>query len=520
MSDHGLWREFTPPGPKAAGWLYSNAKDFAGIIGPYGSAKTTTGAEKCMRVTCQQHPSTKDGVRKALIPAVRPNYRRMHDTLIPSVRKFFGKDAQWDGPKNGPQDCRMIWEEPGLGRCDMTIAFRAIGDESIDSFVRGFEPTSWWVNEFDELPRGALSKMASRIGRHLLHEKPDLPPAEFCPVFGDTNMPDLDSWVHDILLKEPKAGTEIYLQPSGLSPNAENLENLHKSDPLYYENMKARFEQEGDFASIRRFIENMPGYTPSGRPVYPTFRYERHIGADTMKPNRMKRLIIGVDQGGQASAIIGQQAGPLMVRCFREIVLPEGAFYGGKEFGKLLGRTMLDEFKEWLAPGGFIIRMDPAAKQRHSGSNEKENSPRTWALDCIDGFIEETGFSDPDWDIAATNVIKRRIGAVRKLLQHRDPSSGDEGLQIHPDMTVTARGFAGGYRHAQVQGRPGEYHPEPEKGRYSNPHDALQYLALEIAPEMAGLEPDDRKEFAAMTAAALERNAPAWGDHAETEILF
>lgn len=520
MSDHGLWRDFEPPGPKAHGWLYAEPSEFAGIIGPYGSAKTTTGGYKCMRTTCRQHPSTKDGWRKAQITAVRPNYRRMHDTLIPSVQKFFGKDAQWDGPKNGPQDMRLKWEEPGLGKCDLHIAFRAFGDESIDSFVRGFEPTAWWTNEFDELPRGALSKMKSRVGRFLLHEKPaNLPPAEYCPVFGDTNMPDLDSWVHEFLLKAPRPGVEIFLQPSGLSPDAENLQNLRRIDPDYYASMKAAFEAEGDFASVRRFIENLPGYSPAGKPVYPAFRYERHIGPETLRPDKMKRLIIGVDQGGQAAAIIGQKAGPLQVRLFREIVLPEGAFLGGAEFGKLLGRIMLDEFRHWLQPGGFIIRMDPAAKQRHAGT--REDDPRMWAIDFIEGFEEETNFANTDWDIAATNIVKRRVGAVRKLLAWRDPTSGVEGLQLHPDMTVTARGFAGGYRHTGVQGKPGEYHPEPEKNRFSNPHDALQYLALEIAPEAAGLEIDKSDRDAVMAASAFSSGRPSWSDETSaTEILF
>lgn len=536
MSDHGLWRDYAPPGPKAHGWLYSEAEDFAGIIGPYGSAKTTTGAMKCIRTTCRQHPSTKDGRRKALITAVRPNYRRMHDTLIPSVQNFFGKDAAWEGPKNGPQDAFLRWEEPGLGLCELLIQFRAIGDDSIQSFVRGYQPTAWWTNEFDELPDGSLSKFRSRTGRYKLNEKlsrADLARSMgfalddeafreatgYCRVFGDTNMPDLDNWVHERLLKAPRKGVEIFLQPSGLSPDAENLVHLHKDDPLYYENMKRGFEEDGDFSSARRFIENLPGYTPSGQPVYPAFRYERHIGPATLRPDPMKRLIIGVDQGGQAAAVIGQKLAPLIARLYREIVLPEGAFLGGEEFGKLLGRVMLDEFRRFLQPGGFIIRMDPAAKQRHSGT--KQDDPRHWAYDFIDGFEAETGFANTDWDIAATNISKRRVAAVRKLLAWRDPSTGAEGLQIHPDMTVTARGFAGGYRHTGVQGKPGEYHPEPDKNRYSNPHDAVQYFALEIAPEAAGLDIDKTDRAALMAASAFDAGRPSWNDDRQpTEILF
>ncbi len=476
-----------------------------------------------MRVTAQQHPSTKDGVRRAIIPAVRPNYRRMHDTLIPSVQTFFGKDGSWDGPKNGPQTFFIAWDEVINGqveRCELTILFRAFGDESIESFVRGFQPTAWWVNEFDELPKGAISKMASRAGRAYLDERPkDLPPADYCPVFGDCNMPDLDSWVHEVLLGQPELGIEMWLQPSGFSPDAENLENLRLIDANYYESMAARFRSEGDEASVQRFIANKPGYTPTGKPVYPGFASEIHVARDTLKPDPLRQLVIGVDQGGQAAAIIGQRTKHRTAAILREVVLERGAFYGGEEFGRLLGRVMLDEFRHFLRSGGLKLRLDPAAKQRHSAT--KEDDPRTWALDFIDGLVAETGLDENqlDWDIAPTNAIKKRIGAVKKLLAYR-AENANEGMQVHPDCKVTLRGFAGGYRYAGKQGKPGEYNSIPDKNYFSNPHDALQCLALEIVPELAGEEMNSTDPHAAMRAAALEPQGPSWDDDKPTEILF
>lgn len=519
MSARGLWADYAPPGPKAHGWLLSDA-EIAGIIGPYGSAKTTTGSMKCIRVTAQQHPSTKDGVRRAIITAVRPNYRRMHDTIIPSVRSFFGKAGQWDGPKNGPQDFFLEWNEPIGGRaerCEMLIQFRAFGDEAIESFVRGFQPTAWWGNEFDELPRGAISKMVSRAGRAFLDERPDLPPVTYCKFFGDCNMPDLDNWVHDILLKNPEEGVEIFLQPSGFSPKAENIENLRKIDPNYYENMAARFRAEGDEASVKRFIENLAGYTPHGKPVYPQFVADRHI-VHGLTPDPMRQLLLACDQGGQFACAVMQKTRGGVVQVLREIVPEPGAFYGGEEAGAWIARVLMDEFPRYVRRGGFRVVMDPAAKQRHSGT--KDDDPRCWAHDFIDALEAnlDAGF-EVDWDYAATNVVKRRVAAVKKLLVYRN-DRGEEGFAIDAGARVAARGFAGGYRYMNKQGKPGEYHPEPDKNHYSNIHDAMQYGALEFVAELAGEDRDDRDPFARVRAAALAPQAATWGHDEPTNILM
>lgn len=515
--DPGLWQKYEPPGPKAAGWLYSDA-DIAVIIGPYGSAKTTSGSAKCMRTAMQQHPSTVDGVRRAQIAAVRPNYRRMHDTLIPSVRKFFGDAAVWEGDKRGPQDMTFRWLE-GSQKFELTILFRAFGDEAIESFVRGFEPTAWWINEFDELPMGAISKMKSRAGRFALHERPaDVLPVEYCKVFGDCNMPDLDSWVHDVLLKQPVPGTHVFLQPSGFSPHAENLENLRMINPNYYEDMAADFRKEGDEASVKRFIENKAGYTPHGKPVYPMFNSDVHIADYRMVPDPKRQLILGVDQGGQAAAVIGQRTSTGAAHIFDEVVLDEGAFYGGYEFGELVGGILMEKYRSWCQPGGFKVRTDPAARQRHSGTSE--DNPRTWFFDFEDGLIASTGVRQIDIMEAPTNALDQRLGAVKKLLT-LTTMKGEPGFQMNKGCMRMARGFAGGYRYANVQGKPGQYHRKPEKPSvFSDVHDAGQYFALEVVPQIAGDARDQKDPFAQTYADHLAPQGPSWDFSQPTEILM
>lgn len=528
----GLWHTFRPPGPKAEGWLYSSVPQ-SYIIGPYGSAKTSTAGAKCMVETCRQLPSKVDGIRKAQIACVRPNYRRMHDTLIPSFRNFFGKEGKWDLEKKGPTDFYLQWEERGE-QYRMHLTFRAFGDESIESFVRGFQPTAWYINEWDELPRGALSKMKSRAGRYLLHERMDLTPEQidqlteeqlaayvpqYCKVFGDTNMPDLDNWSHELVLGQPDPQIEVYLQPSGFSPNAENLVNLRLIDPNYYENMAADFRREGDESSVKRFIENKPGYTPSGKPVYPMFSTERHLPEIDMKPDPHRQLLIGLDQGGQAAAIIGQKTRKRTLALFREVVLPEGTFYGGDEFGRKVGRVLLDEFGHWVRPGRIRMRHDPAGLQRHSGSSE--DNPRNWCNDFLDGFCAETGLRDSDVDFlpAPTNDIKRRVGSVKKLLILRT-HDGEEGFQMNRSCMRASRGFAGGYKYTQKQGRPGEYNIKPDKNSYADIHDAIQCLGLEVVPELAEEERQSNEPHASLLSKIMMARPEDFDNETPSEIMM
>lgn len=519
----GLIDTFTPPGPKAEGWLYSHA-DVALIIGPYGSAKTSSGCMKAIAETRRQFPSKRDQCRRALCVAIRQNYRRMADTLIPSVREFFGTSAHWTGGSSQPPEMWVRWHEAGDAH-ELTIKFRAFQDQAIEAFVRGFQPSFWWANEFDELPAGAFSDMLGRIGRYRLAERPDpseWTPVPHCKLFGDANMPDIDSWVHEFILKKPTPGVEVYIQPSGFSPQAENLHNLRKSNPKYYEDMATRFRSEGAEHKVKRFIENRAGYTPHGKPVYPEFNPELHIfedGVITPDPNR--QVLIGIDQGGQAAAVIAQRSreGGLVV--FDEVVLDPGAFLGGEEFGRLLARRLLEpDFRRFCRRGGLVVRTDPAAMQRHSGSTEDD--PRSWYLDFEDGLSAELGLPPDsgavDMDIAPTNALKQRHQAVRKLLLTR--GTHGENMRVHEGCQRLNRGFSGGYRYDKVQGTAGTYRNKPKKpDPHTDVHDALQYIALHVVPEMAGELRHSREPFAEMTAQSLEAQVRPLFDDAMEVIL-
>lgn len=515
----GLFEDFTFPGPVAQGYAQSSSP-VAVIIGPVGGAKTTTSAEKMMIETCRQHPSINDGVRRALIVAVRHTYIRMHDTLTPSLKKFFGSDMTWSGDSKGAYDGFIQWEEGGQ-RHELTLLMRCFQDQGIESFIKGFEPTSFYLNEFDEQVQGVLDLAIQRCGRYALHEKPEgVAPAKWCKIFGDCNMPDFDNWVHEDILANPSDDTEVFIQPSGLSPEAENLHVLERIEPGYYQNLERRYLQQGRADLVERFIKNRAGYTAQGVRVYGEFDASRHLAEGGLEPERNRQLLLGVDQGGQAAAVIAQASRLGAVCVFEEVVLEPGVFMGGEDFGRHLGATLnAPRFRHFVRRGGIMIRLDPAAMQRHSGT--KEDDERTWYLDFLDGFMAETGLRDADLniDIAPTNAISTRQGAVKALLKTAN-HEGNPNFKVDKRCKRLVRGFLGGYRRQKVQGT-NRYGKTPVKDHFSDIHDALQYAALEVKPLAAGAARDqggeDAQAMAALHAADSIHEEPK---DPQTEILM
>lgn len=468
----GLFTRFVPPGPVAAGWLQSDAP-MSFIMGPVGSAKTTTGAMKCLEVARRQHPSTVDGVRKAKILAARMNYRNMHRGFIPSWMEVFPPNlpgSVWKFEKDGPVEHILNLSDPLYGPIQLHMMFASVGDHDLEHFIRGFQPTSWWLNEVDEFPPGCLGLFFQRAGRAYMSELPKgLPPVKYCKVFGDLNAPDEDNWFNTDYIQNTPEGCELYIQPSGFSPSAENLEVLHRRDPEYYQTLaKVMRSDKGDWA-VRRYIENKTGYSRNGEPVYEDFG-TAHIAASDIEPQRGGRIIIGVDNGLAPAAVFTQSAGERFL-IIDELVIEQGKVVSAREFGAMCGRKMLNEFRDFIRPGHFEIAFDPACGQRDS-------ELRTFAINFAQGFSSVVG-SAPVVK-AISNDLQVRIGAVKAICQQF--ARGEPALRVNKRAKMILRGFMGGYQMVRVRGKNGMFQDRPDKGPYSHPHDALQYAAQRHRP--------------------------------------
>jgi hypothetical protein len=58
--------------------------------------------------------------------------------------------------------------------------------------------------------------------------------------------------------KPAPASDRLFIQPGGFSPNAENIKNLKKIRPDYYEHMASQLDEY----DVGRLIKNRPGLRP------------------------------------------------------------------------------------------------------------------------------------------------------------------------------------------------------------------------------------------------------------------
>jgi hypothetical protein len=136
------------------------------------------------------------------------------------------------------------------------------------------ELTGAWVNEAREVPWAVIKALKGRVDRYPpRNEGGCVDPG----IIMDTNPPEDDSWWW-VLSEERGAeedgdmgNVEIFKQPSGRSPEAENLPNL---SPNYYRNLMSGMDP--DF--IRVYAGGLYGYVKDGKPVYPEYNDALHCG--------------------------------------------------------------------------------------------------------------------------------------------------------------------------------------------------------------------------------------------------
>lgn len=454
-----------PKGPKNIEFL-SHPATVCVEMGPFGSGKTTTLFLKKLFCSVRVPPSPLDGVRYARTGIIRDTYRNLDINTIPSWEERFPREiGEWRGGGNGePARARLRFALQDGTELDWEVLFTAVGDRNVKEFCDGLQLTNAAVDGVDAMPPELLQTyLPLRIGRYPppKHRPADWRNyvAESCKVSGVMNAPDMDNYTYMDFIENPRLGWKLVVQPGGMDPGAENIENL---PPGYYSN-QVRSMNEWD---ANRFVHNKFGYSRSGTPVYPEYNDELHIAKKDIEFDPGRTLHIGIDGGRDCCAIPGQRGLTGRLDVLQELVPQERQ--GAKQFGKVFARWLAEEYPE---ARDIELHPDPATDNANDTDDET-----VW----LDIFLEAAGMSRKDVVIPYTNAFTARREAVATPL--RELEEGKPMFRMNARCKKLRRGFMSAYRYENVQ-KKNTNQSVPKTvpvadDPTTHPHDALQYLAL------------------------------------------
>ena len=475
MSGFEIVTNWKAPGPVAA--AFCNTPAFvAGIMGPVGSAKTTTALVRILKAAMAQRPSPIDGVRRCRALVLRDTFVTLKRTVLNTWHSWFPKTVgQWvEGPP--ARHTLMLVHPLDGGPVELIVDFMGIGDDSVENLLRSYEPTVFYVNEADLLSFEVLAFLVQRVGRYpsRIHGGPT-----YYGGWLDFNAPEQDHWLHELFVEniipgssgKPAKGYQFFRQPGGLEPNAENRENL---PPRYYETI---IENQPEWL-VRRMVHNEWGYSRDGKPVYMEFSDTVHVKPG-LKPIKGIPIGIGADAGGTPAATFGQWLPGDVWHVLGEVVT--GPNVGVTRFGEMILEVLARDFEGWPVRDcyGWI---DPSAAY---GGDEEGNDPA-----FLDKLRRVTGIP---FRPTATNNPRMRQEAVRKQL--RRLVDGKPAFVLSDRCKVLRKAMNSAYRYKQLRGigNAGRYDTKPEKNEFSHVAESAEYLLLGGGTGMAGVMGIERR---------------------------
>lgn len=475
-------------------WL-SNAQ-IQGVMGPVGSAKTSTVLQKILKLSMEQAPNA-DGVRPTRWRVIRNTVTDLRGSTIQDWKRLFDED--WCGPMHGgpPPEHRIRFSMDDGTRVECDVMFLGMDDESHVRRAQGGNWTGAYINEAAEINVAVPRMVLSRIGR-FPNEKDagvrcTIGPQELNESTGeydhlgvllmDYNAPDEDHWLYEWAEEDTPENFAFFRQPPGVlkvddqwvpNPEADNLHNLPGGQGYYRNQIAANRSKGEDW--IKVFLANEYGYVQDGRPVYPEYSDSTHCREFPVDPDLP--LLLGWDFGLTPAVMIAQLSRRGQLRFIDEICAEDMGVYQFardvvrphllRTYGRVPvadgGFRRLEVELSWADPANTRVETDQSA----SIALLNDSDPESLRPPLDMGFVTE---------MASTNNPVRRQEAVRSFLTRM--IDGAPALLIHPRCKMLRQGFNGKYcfRRLRVVGDE-RYRDVPEKNAWSHPHDAAQYVAL------------------------------------------
>jgi hypothetical protein len=433
------------------------------IVGPVGSGKTTGIFMKLIYMAGLQAKGP-DGIRRSRAVIVRNTGQQLQDTTLNSWFTWFqaGVAGSWE-ITNKKFTLRY-------GDVECEVLFRPLDTPQDVARVLSLEVTFAIIDEFVEIPQAIVDALSARCGRYPSAVQGG---ATNWGMWGSSNPSTEDNWWFDYLhhsagMIQPGEGVSLhhrvvldernaryFLQPSGFSPVAENVENLPGGKDYYVNQAKNKSE-----AWVKQFLEAEWGYSVAGKPVVQSFNPNVHLSKTRLRFDPNLHLVGGYDPGlGGAAMIFGQEDLEGRLHVLGEIItsgVGAGRFVS-ERLRPFLSRSFTD-----LRPDGFTIAPDPAA------GNRSANDEST-ILATIKRYYPVS--------IETNNRLPLRLDAIDYFCTRM--AYGLPSLIVDTEACpMLTRALKGGWRYAldKKENIRGGSDARPEKNAYSHPGDAFGYL--------------------------------------------
>ena len=452
-------------GPTGQNFLDSR-KFVKGIMGPIGSGKSTVAIMDLLQRAIMQKPF--NNIRRTKFGLMRNTQAQLKATVKPLLDTWFvtmtnGTMGQWR-LADGIFEARFKLHDDTIVHSEFCL----LAADTPDDVRRllSLELSAAWVEESREIDSEVFQGLQGRVNRYPSRIAGGV---TYPGLIFSTNPPPLGSFWHETISNPPK-NTAIFIQPPALledgqlNPERENKENLA---PDYYDNvLEGKTEGWTDV-----YLKNQYGAGDYGKPVYrSSFKKSFHVSDVPLMaiPQSTAPLLVGMDNGLQAAATIGQQDARGRVNILADCYVPEDTTMGVEKFmDTLLVPLLRKDFPNFRAENVLFV-LDPACFQR-SQSDEK----------TIAMVVQARGYTVIK---ASTNDPEKRVGAVEGLLVRQ--IDGKAGLLIDPKCTHLINAMEWGYRYKKSASGQGTL--TFDKNHFSHQAESGQYFALHYNAVMDG----------------------------------
>jgi hypothetical protein len=413
------------------------------LVGPLGSGKSMGCIMEILKKSCEQQPY--NGVRYTRWACIRNTLQQLRQTVLSDIQQYLGPIVSYYATDS---TVRLRVGLPDGTKVHADLLMLPLDTKEDVRRLLSLQLTGGWINELREVNSDIIRPLLGRTGRYPSKAHGG---ATWRGIICDTNPWDTDSPYHERMVLKPHPSWALFHQPSGICPQAENVENLPVG---YYEDLMD--DASSEFVAVH--VESQWGSSNAGQAVFrSSFHAPDHAIDMNVVINPHRPLIIGMDFGRTPTALIGQVDMHGRILVFREVT--------SEDMG--LHQFLDEKLRPVLMEGPFAGRRvfvvaDPAGIEK---SQLSEETPFSVLRDH--GFLAYP---------ASTNDPQRRIMAVEKAL--RSHIVGQPGLQINRSSCQTlVHALGNKYRYrkrkdGQLEDRPEKLHP------WSDVADSLQYLCL------------------------------------------